>query len=97
MSIKPEENASNPIQGKQLHLGAWTEIIGKLRGIFSDEHFVYLRIDDKVLPFPKSSDEAEQIRERLDDNVIGSKVALLRTDIPGKPLCIRKVDLGARV
>lgn len=97
MSIKPEENASSPIRERQFHLGAWTEIIGKLCGIFSDENFIYLRIDDKVLPFPKSSDEAEHIRERLDDSIIGSKVALLRTDIPGKPLCIRKVDLGARV
>jgi len=91
MSTKPIKRLSSPLQEMQFHLGLWTEIIGELQEISSDESFIYLKIGSKMLSFPKESDEASYVQTRLATNLIGRKIAMLRTDIPRKPLLIRLI------
>ena len=73
-------------------LEQWMEIRGKLNKISKDDYDLYLDIDNKVLAFKKESTEALIIQNRLDDSWIGKNVAILRTDIPQKPLVFRIID-----
>ena len=79
---------------EKFYLGVWMELIGELREISSDEYSIYLKIDSKVLSFPKESDEAKYVQTRLDANLIGRKIAILRTDIPEKSFIVRLIGSG---
>ena len=75
-------------QRKPFYLKPWMELIGNLNKISRDEHYLYLEIADKVLAFRKESDEALYIQEKLNIGYIGREIALLRTDMPEKPILI---------
>ncbi|MFQ6077114.1 MAG: hypothetical protein ACE5Z5_13455 [Candidatus Bathyarchaeia archaeon] len=81
---------ADPMRGEKVHLGAWMEVVGTLRGVSTDGHFTYLKIGGKLLSFPRHSTEAEIISDELgDDRLIGRKIGVLRTDDPSRPLRIR--------
>ena len=77
---------------KAIYLLPWCEVIGIYRGLFTDDDYLYLKIDNKVLSFPKNSDEAIYLQERLDTKLVGRKIAVLRTDIHKKPLLVHLFD-----
>jgi len=76
------------IHVKEFHVGVWEEIIGEFGGISENDHFIFLRIGNKVLSFKKGSIEAKNIQENLNAKYVG-KISVLLTDIPKKPLLIR--------
>ena len=78
-----------------LFLESWMEIIGTLHKISEDDYFLYLGIDNKVLEFRKGSKQTLCILNRLDDSWIGQNIAILRTDLPDKPILIRRINHGA--
>ena len=80
------------VQEKKLVLRAWDEINGTLNDLFRDDHFVYIRISDKLLSFPDDSVEAKVLHERLDSSLIGKKIGILRTDLHVKPIRVRLFD-----
>ena len=73
-------------------LDHWMEITGKLNKISKDAYYLYLDIDNKVLTFRKESKQASCIQNSIDASWIGKNVAILRTDIPQKPLVFRIID-----
>jgi len=75
-----------------LNLEYWEEIIGKLYGSFNDDHYIYLKIDDQILRFRKGSKEATHIQRQLSEDLFGGTIALLRTDMPEKPILIHIVS-----
>lgn len=78
------------MQGERVYLGAWMEVVGRLCGVSTDDHFTYLKIGDKLLSFPRHSTEAEIIENEFsNDRLIGRKIGILRTDNPSRPLLIR--------
>ncbi len=69
----------------------WEEIIGKVNGFSSDDIDVWLKIDDHVLSFIGDSTEASCIKEFLNEAFLGRVIAILKTDIPEKPIIIRLI------
>ena len=78
-------------QRKTFYLQIWMEIIGKLQGISRDDYYIYLEIDNKSIPFRRESREALYLKDKI-DVFIGKSIALLRTDIPDKPILVRLVS-----
>ena len=72
-----------------VHLKPWMEIRGKLQKIETDEHNLYLDIDRTHLVVRREVVEASLIENDLTKNKIGFDIAILRTDIPDKPILIR--------
>lgn len=66
----------------KIHLPLWTEIVGTFHGLFADDRFTYVKVNDKLLSFPKESMESEIIRDKLNNALIGRKIGLLRCDEP---------------
>lgn len=77
---------------KEFYLMPWCEVVGIYSGLFTDDYYIYLTIDNKVLSFPKDSDEAIYLQERLDAKLVGRKISVLRTDIQKKPLLVHLFD-----
>ena len=71
-----------------LHLEHWEEIIGKLNRSFNDDYYIYLEIDDQILRFRKGSKEATHIQRQLSEDLVEGAIAILRTDMPEKPILI---------
>ncbi|MFH0896898.1 MAG: hypothetical protein V1850_02470 [Candidatus Bathyarchaeota archaeon] len=76
---------------EHLPLSVWSEVVGAFGGLSRDRAFTYVKIDGWLLTFHNESDEAIYVQERLDDNIIGRKIAILRTDILEKPILVRLV------
>lgn len=76
-------------EDKEIRLVLWSEVIGMFGGCFSDNHFIRLKINEKLLAFPKESKEAEVILKKLDDSLLGKWIGILKTDLPKKSLVIR--------
>jgi hypothetical protein len=76
----------------EVYLLPWCEFVGIYRGLFIKDDRIHLTISDNILSFLKDSVEAKVVQERLNDFLVGRKIAILRTDEPEKPLCIRLVD-----
>jgi hypothetical protein len=66
----------------------WDEHCGVLQNVIEDEPFTFLDFGSFRLQI--SSTEIASIREQL-KKMIGRRISLLRTDIPGKPLLLRIV------
>ena len=74
---------------KITHLQVWTEVVGTFCGFTSDSVYVYLKIDDILLLFPRESRESQSIVKKLGSKVVGQKVGLLRYDNSIQSLLVR--------
>jgi hypothetical protein len=72
-------------------LPLWSELVGIVQDYCNDEYCIHVIIDNKALTFSKDSSEA-QILDRTMTQLLGKKVGILRTDLPGKKLCIRHFE-----
>jgi len=77
------------IHVKEFHIGVWEEIIGKFGGISENDYFTFLKIGNKLLSFKKDSIETKYFQEKIKNNVLGKKIAVLKTDLPDKPFLVR--------
>ena len=68
----------------RIHLHSWSEIIGKLQDI--DERYAYIRVDKRIIPVDFRGNELLDGFARI---AIGTKIGILRTDLPEKPLLVR--------
>ena len=73
-------------------LPLWTEIVGVFCRVLSDDSYLYVKIENKLLCFAKESVESNIVQEKLRHDLIGRKIGLLRTDEPMKPLRVRVID-----
>ena len=76
---------------KALHLPFWSEFVGVFKGPYKDQNYTYIKMKEGSLLFRNESNETTYVREKLNNNIIGRKIAILRTDVPGEPLLIRLV------
>lgn len=74
---------------EEIRLREWEELIGTFRGIVKKEFGISICIEDSKLVLHPDSVEATMAEEQLDGVHMGTKIALLRTDIPEKPILIR--------
>jgi len=77
---------------KELHLQPWQEIIGTLKELKTDGETTTAIITctqhtDYAISYPNETKEAETLQTL--QNLKGQKVAILRTDLPDKPLTIK--------
>ena len=77
---------------KLLWLEPWMEIKGELRKISRDDSYLFVEIDGKTIAFRRDSTEASYIHDNLSNNSIGREIAILKTDLPEKPLVIRLIS-----
>ena len=77
---------------KFLHLESWMEIRGKLQKISEDDYHLFLAVDNKVLVIKKEFNETSYIMDNLKQNYLGKEIAILKTDIPDKPLLIQFIS-----
>ncbi len=70
-------------------LDVWQEAIGTFRGFETDELAVTVFLDDLRLIFPEDMKGA--IKPQLHGKK-GRKIAILRTDIPDKPVLVRTIE-----
>jgi hypothetical protein len=90
-----KEVETRQVISKEIRLQPWQEIVGTLREIKveGDQTTAILRYTrqvDFVISYLNGTKEAE-ILQTL-DNLLGKKVAILRTDIPEKPILARTVS-----
>lgn len=79
-----------PLKKNEIHLGTWNELVGKLSSFSSNDEYV-LEIGDYILAFSITSKEALYLQERINDDLIGKTIGILRTDILEKPLAVRLI------
>jgi len=77
---------------KELHLQPWQEITGTLKKIKTDGETTTAIVTciqniDYVISYPNETKEAETLQTLK--NQKGQRVAILRTDLPDKPLTIK--------
>jgi hypothetical protein len=80
---------------KELHLQPWQEIVGTLKEIKTNEETTTAIVmctqnTDHVIIYPNQTKEAEVLQTLK--NLQGQKVAILRTDLPDKPILIRSLE-----
>jgi hypothetical protein len=80
---------------REIRLQEWEEIVGTFRGIVKEEFRLSILIDNSCMVFNDESTEAQIVEEKLNRTKSGEKIAILRTDIPEKPLVIRKDEWRA--
>jgi len=90
-----KEVETRQVISKEIRLQPWQEIVGTLREIKveGDQTTAILRYTrqvDFVISYLNGTKEAE-ILQTL-DNLLGKKVAILRTDIPEKPILARTIS-----
>jgi hypothetical protein len=76
---------------QEVRLTSWSEVVGTFHRVFADNHFTYVKINDKTLSFPKESQESEIIQTKL-KSLIGRRIGILKTDLIDWPLRIRLID-----
>ena len=81
-------------QSRTIYLKCWTEIVGIFRGISSDDSYTYIKINDKVLFFPRESRESKLVQHKLSSKSIGQKLGILYCDEPTRPILIRTFNEG---
>jgi len=90
-----KEVETRQVISKEIRLQPWQEVIGKLKEIkVEGDHTTailrYTRHVDFVISYLNGTKEAE-ILQTL-DNLLGKKVAILRTDIPEKLILARTIS-----
>ena len=73
-------------------LNLWSELVGIFQELSIKNNTIHLNISGYVLSFPRESLASQIIQKQLDPCCIGQKIAILRTDLPQKPLSIRFFD-----
>ena len=78
---------------KEIQLRPWDEITGILCGLEANDFEIsailsYTRSEDIAITFPKNSQEATLLKQNL-NNLLGQKIAILKTDNPQQPLIIK--------
>ena len=81
---------------EEIRLKDWEEATGACMGVERDIDEIILTIGETCLRFLNDSAEARAIDAAIEADILkpGARVALLRTDIPGKPLVIRITGSG---
>jgi len=79
-------------QADSIHLPPWSEAAGIFGGFYADDYCLYVKIGDKALVFAKGSKEAEIAQGILKSDLIGKKIALLRSDDLARPLLVRVIE-----
>jgi len=83
----------NKALGVNLKLNPWDELSAAYKALDVDEDHITLTLTttpkDLQITYPKDSLEAQTLTEALKNTPAGTKIALLKTDIPEKPLVIR--------
>lgn len=79
-------------QAKQIRLAAWSELVGTYEGFVIDGHYIHVKIDDNVISFGIESEEAKFLQQILKNTIIGTKIGILKTGLPSKPLLIRLIS-----
>lgn len=78
---------------QETHLHPWEEAIGHLEALQVNEDEVTLTLTrtyrELKITFPRNSPEAQTITQTLANTPKGTKIALLKTDDPQKPLLLR--------
>lgn len=90
-----KEVETRQVISKEIRLQPWQEIVGTLREIKveGDQTTAILRYTrqvDFVISYLNGTKEAEILQSL--DNLLGQKVAILRTDIPEKPILARTIS-----
>jgi len=83
-------------QNDEVQLAPFCEIVGVYHGLYADDRYLYAKIWDKILLFVKGSDEAEMLRKKLANNVVGSAVGVLKTDLEKEPIRLRILAKASR-
>jgi len=82
--------------GVNLKLNPWNEVCATYNDLTIDENNLILTLTTTPkhmkLTFPKDSPEANIITKTLQNIPKGTKIAVLRTDIPGRPILIRTLE-----
>jgi hypothetical protein len=81
-------------KNQSIHLPPWSELVGTFEGLSIDQDFIYVKVSESSLALQNESDEAAYVQKRLENSIVGRKIAILRTDMPGKPLLVRLVSEG---
>lgn len=76
---------------KEIKLNIWSEVVGTDDGLVIEENFTHLRINSSVISFPNGTKEATLVRQFFNENMVGRKIGVLRTDLADKPLLFRIV------
>ena len=78
---------------QETRLQPWQEVIGTYEALEVGEDNVILTLSrtcrNLKITFVKSSAEAQKLTQTLINTVKGTKIALLKTDDPQKPLLLR--------
>ena len=80
-------------QFKRIYLSPYEEACGVFRGLEKDDYSVSVLFEDFQVAFNSDSTEAKIVEEALVEAIPGEKIAILRTDIPEKPIIVR-IDQG---
>jgi len=72
-------------EDRSIRLPLWSKAIGTFVRCFRDYHFVCLKINNTLLAFAKESKEAEVILKKLGQCPSGTKIGVLKSDIPENP------------
>jgi len=79
---------------RYIDLEEWTEVVGVLLKIEQESGFISLTILDSginvyyILTFPINSRAGEILQKSLTDNLIGSPIAIIRTDLERQPVIV---------
>ena len=79
-------------QSRLIRLTLWTEVVGTFRGLHSNDSYTYVKIDDKLLVFPRESLESKIIQRKLLSSPVGLKIGILRCDELMKPILVRTLN-----
>ena len=79
-------------QSRLIRLTLWTEVVGTFRGLHSNDSNTYVKIEDKVLVFPRNSLESKIIQRRLLSSLVGLKIGILRCDELMRPILVRTLN-----
>ena len=75
----------------RVHLKCFDEIVGQYKGIERSDCETAIAIGDLKVVFPTGSAEAEVAMELLGEELMGTKIGLIRIDRRDKPLRVRTV------
>jgi len=74
---------------KRRILKEWEEVQGRFKGITEEDSRIYVHLADFELIFNLESQEAENLKKKLVGVKYGSRISLLKTDLPKKPILIQ--------
>jgi hypothetical protein len=76
---------------RTIRLKCWEEAIGTFEGVDRDGQELVVLFQGFRIALP-ADPPYEKLTKKLNDSLIGKKVAILRTDIEAKPIIIRVLN-----